>query len=63
MSIPNYEPQGLAYDAECSQFLMSLGLKILRFSNRDIDRNFWGVCAQIDLIIRKRLQGPLSHLR
>ena len=59
----HYEPQGLAYDAERSQFLMSLGLEILRFSNRDIDRDFRGVCTQIDLIIRKRLQGPLSHLR
>ena len=35
---------------------MSLGLEILRFSNRDIDRDFRGVCTQIDLIIRKRLQ-------
>ena len=34
----HYEPQGLAYDAERSQFLMPLGLEILRFSNRDIDR-------------------------
>ena len=53
----HYEPQGLAYDAERSQFLMSLGLEILRFSNRDIDRDFRNVCAQIDLIIRKRLKG------
>ena len=59
----HYEPQGLAYDAERSQFLMSLGLEILRFSNRDIDRDFRNVCEQIDLIIQKRLQGPLSHLR
>ena len=28
-----------------------------------IDRDFRGVCTQIDLIIRKRLQDPLSHLR
>ena len=59
----HYEPQGLDYDAERSQFLMSPGLEILRFSNRDIDRDFRGVCTQIDLIIRKRLQDPLSHLR
>ena len=59
----HYEPQGLAYDAERSQFLTTLGLEILRFSNRDIDRDFRGVCTQIDLIIRKRLQDPLSHLR
>ena len=59
----HYEPQGLAYDAERSQFLTTLGLEILRFSNRDIDRDFRGVCTQIDLIIRKRQQDPLSHLR
>ena len=46
-----------------SQFLTTLGLEILRFSNWDIDRDFSGVCTQIDLIIRKRLQDPLSHLR
>ena len=51
----HYEPQGLAYDAERSQFLTALGLEVLRFSNRDIDRNFRGVCTQIDCIIQKRL--------
>ena len=49
----HYEPQGLAYDAERSQFLMSLGLEILRFSNRDIDRDFRNVCEQIDLSSEK----------
>ena len=50
----HYEPQKLAYDAERSQFLTALGLEVLRFSNRDIDRDFHGVCTQIDLIIQKR---------
>ena len=59
----HYEPQGVAYDAERSQFLAALGLEVLRFSNRDIDREFYGVCAQIDRTIQNRLQGPLSHLR
>ena len=59
----HYETQGAAYDAERSQFLRALGLEVVRFSNRDIDRDFRGVCTQIDLIIQKRLHGPLSHLR
>ena len=58
-----FEPEGLAYDAERSKFLTSLGLEVLRFSNRDIDRDFRGVCTQIDLTIQQRLKGPLSHLR
>ena len=59
----HYEPQGMAYDSERSEFLKNLGLEILRFSNRDIDRDFDGVCTQIDITIQNRLQSPLSHLR
>ena len=51
----HYEPQGMAYDAERSAFLSALGLEVLRFSNRDIDRDFRGVCEQIDITIQKRL--------
>ena len=40
----HYEPQGLAYDAERSQFLMSLGLEILRFST-GISTGIFVVCA------------------
>ena len=59
----HYEHQGLAYDSERYEFLKSLGLEVLRFSNRDIDRDFRGVCEQIDITIQSRLQAPLSHLR
>ena len=59
----HYKPQGMTYDAERSAFLSSLDLEVLRFSNRDIDREFHGVCEQIDITIQSRLQGPLSHLR
>ena len=59
----HYEPQGMAYDEERSAFVTAWGLSVLRFSNRDIDRDFRGVCEQIDLTIQKRLQDPLSHLR
>jgi len=59
----HYEPQGMTYDSERSAFLTDLGLEVLRFSNRDISRDFHGVCEQIDLTIQNRLQDPLSHLR
>ena len=59
----HYEPQEIAYDVERSAFLSTLGLDVLRFSNRDIDRDFRDVCTQIDMTIQKRLQNPLSHLR
>lgn len=59
----HYEPQGKAYDMERSAFLSALGLEVLRFSNREIDRDFRGVCKQIDITIQNRRQAPLSHLR
>ena len=59
----HYEPQGMAHDAERSAFLSSLGLEILRFSNRDIDREFRSVCEKIDITVQSRCQDPLSHLR
>ena len=59
----HYDPQGMTYDAERSEFLSALGLEVLRFSNRDIDKDFDGVCERIDIVIQSRLQDPLSHLR
>ena len=59
----HYDPQGMTYDAERSEFLSALGLEVLRFSNRDIDKDFGGVCEQIDIVIQSRLRDPLSHLR
>ena len=51
----HYELQGMAYDSERSAFLKALGLEVLRFSNRDVDMDFRGVCTQIDITIQKRL--------
>ena len=48
----HYEPQGMAYDSERSAFLTALGLEVLRFSNRDVDMDFRGVCTQIDIAIQ-----------
>jgi len=56
----HYEPQGIAYDTERSAYLEALGLKVLRFSNRDVDRNFYEVCDQIHTVILNRKQNPLA---
>ena len=50
----HYEDRGKAYDEERTRFLESCGLKVLRFSNLDIWRNFRGVCEQIDLVVAQR---------
>ena len=52
----HYEEQGLKKDSERTSFLESLGLYVIRYSNRDINCNFKAVCEQTDLIIKERLQ-------
>ena len=51
----HYEPQGLAYDEERTAVLSEYGLEVLRFSNRDVNTNFQGVCEQIDDTVKRRL--------
>ena len=51
----HYEPEGMAYDAERSGYLTALGLEVMRFTNRDIDRHFHSVCEQIDITIQSCL--------
>ena len=50
----HYEPQGQAYDEERTAVLQKYGLEVLRFSNRDINTNFRGVCEKIDDAVKTR---------
>ena len=50
----HYELQGKTSDAERTAVLESYGLKVIRYSNREIDRDFSAVCDQIDQTIQER---------
>ena len=43
----HFEEEGKAKDRERDAFLSELGLRILRYSNVEINRNFRGVCEDI----------------
>ena len=43
----HYEEKGMRADKERDAFLNSLGLKVLRYSNFDINKNFDAVCQDI----------------
>ena len=43
----HYDSVGLAHDAQRDHYLRSLGLKIMRFSNADINERFEQVCEAI----------------
>ena len=43
----HYDEEGLLSDRERDSYLSGLGLRVLRFSNLDVNRNFAGVCEEI----------------
>ena len=53
----HYTPQGKSYDAARTEILEEYGLHVLRFSNRDIDEKFGGVCYMIDKTIKERVES------
>ena len=50
----HYEPESAKQDLLRTQYLKSLGIQVLRFSNREIRENLQGVCQQIDTIVNER---------
>ena len=50
----HYEPDTIKSDTERTKFFEGLGLKVLRFSNLDINKNFYEVCTVIDNEIQLR---------
>ena len=43
-------------DAERTEYLESVGLMVLRFNNMDVQKNFYGVCTEIDRVVKKRVE-------
>ena len=43
----HYQEEGVATDKERDQFLCEQGIKVLRFSNYDVNQHFEGVCREI----------------
>ena len=52
----HYNEEQMQYDNERTKYLNSLNLKVLRFSNLDIDKNFEGVCKTIEKAILSQLR-------
>ena len=42
-----YEDEGIENDAKRDEFLTSLGIKVLRYSNLDVNQRFESVCQDI----------------
>ncbi len=53
----HYTAQGEMHDDVRTQALEKYGLYVLRFSNRDVDERFEGVCCMIDKTIKERTES------
>ena len=51
----HYDPESQQKDAMRTQKLEERGFKVIRFCNRDIDKNFYGVCTVIDTEVKQRI--------
>lgn len=52
----HYSDEGLDHDSERNSYMEKIGLKVIRFSNLDILKNFSGVCEYIDEIVKNRIE-------
>ena len=55
----HYTKHGKAHDKVRTEILEKYGLYVMRFSNKEIDNNFEGVCRVIDKVINERVVSLL----
>ena len=54
----HYQSDGIESDRIRTDRLREYGLEVLRFSNLDIQRNFYAVCTLIDKAVKERVETP-----
>ena len=52
----HYEEKGIADDQTRTEFLQKYDLRVLRFANNDVVKNFEGVCTVIDREVQESLR-------
>jgi len=49
----HYEPEQIEKDQVRTKYLTSQGLRVLRFTNLDVQKNFFAVCEEIDKKVKE----------
>ena len=52
----HYEPEKKEKDKNRTQYLESLGLTVLRFTNTEVTKQFREVCEKIDITIKQKME-------
>ncbi len=56
----HYTENGVNQDKYRTEVLEKYGIKVIRFSNSDIDNNIFGACEIIDKEVKKRMKNDKS---
>lgn len=59
----HFEEDAQKYDKQRTAFLNGQGIQVLRVANIDVDRNFEGVCMQIDAAVKQAGKYTPGQLR
>ena len=57
----HYTEYGFQKDEFRTEILEGYGLKIIRFTNKQIDNNFYEVCDYIDMVVKESVFGNSNH--
>ena len=52
----HYEEDKIKYDRQRTEYLNTLGIEVLRFTNLDISKKFRNVCNDIDIVVKSRIE-------
>ena len=52
----HFMEDGEAYDQRRTAYMERFGIQVLRFKNKEILSNLYGVCEYIDLVVKNRLK-------
>ena len=58
----HFTPEGLRYDAQRTAALETLNLRVIRFTNHEVDHQFDGVCQMIDAVLIEQLYPNKSDM-
>ena len=58
----HFSEENIVLDKERDKYLNSLGLRVLRYNNLEIKRNFQGVCEDIIKVIKERSTSSVTNV-
>ena len=58
----HFTSEGLRYDAQRTAALETLNLRVIRFTNYEVDHQFEGVCQMIDAVLIEQLYPNQSDM-